>query len=281
MEAKIRYTYTDHHNVPLYLDSIGYNPKELDFERPEGYPYYHWLQTIHGEGVVTCIDQTIYLKQGEGLLLPPYTAHSYHPNYDKTKTWSTVYATFGGEAVDKILDCLSMNQAAVYQEQAAGVFKESIDRVFQFLNAQQKETISESFIRSSYMYDILMTIKQYGQLTTALTKNQSFSKVRPIVDFLEANFQNNIGLQEMSMHAHLSPQHINKLFHETFGLSPYAFLVQLRMREAKRLLLTDVSLTLREIAELVGYNAVSHFVSTFKTKTGMTPKHYRETHKKD
>jgi AraC-like DNA-binding protein len=53
------------------------------------------------------------------------------------------------------------------------------------------------------------------------------------------------------------------------------------MREAKRLLLTDVSLTLREIAELVGYNAVSHFVSTFKTKTGMTPKHYRETHKKD
>lgn len=281
MDKKIRYTYTDHHNVPIYLDSIGFNPRELDFERPEGYPYYHWLQTIDGEGVVTCIDQTIYLKKGEGLLLPPYTAHSYHPHYDITSTWSTVYATFGGQAVDTILDVLHMNQAAVYRESETGVFKQALGRVFSFLHAQDKETISESFIRSSYMYDILMTIKQHGDIRTELTKNHSFSRVRPIVDFLEEHYSENIGLHEMSEHAHLSSQHINKLFHETFGLSPYAFLVQLRMREAKRLLLTDVSLTLREIAEMVGYNAVSHFVSTFKTKTGMTPKQYRDQHKKD
>ncbi len=47
--VKIRYTFSSiEKTLPLFIESIGYNPQEEDFARPEGYPYYHWLQTLEG-----------------------------------------------------------------------------------------------------------------------------------------------------------------------------------------------------------------------------------------
>lgn len=281
MQEKIRYTFDQHALLPLYLDSIGYNPQELDFERPEGYPYYHWLQTIEGEGVIELKDQHVVLKEGQGLLLTPYTAHNYHPNYTVTDNWSTVYVTFGGHSIDEILDTLNLNFSSLYLENTSGVFYQFMKTVFSVLRAQDQSDPHLHFDASGYLYQFLMHLKKHGTIGEQLSNEQSYSKVRPIVEYLEQHFGDNIGLNEMSDAAGISAQHLNKLFHDTFGMSPYAFLVQMRMREAKRLMLTDMRLTLKDIADQVGFNAVSHFVTTFKSREGMTPKQYRNLHKKD
>lgn len=98
---------------------------------------------------------------------------------------------------------------------------------------------------------------------------------------VEQVYPENIGLPEMSEKAQMSSQHLNTLFHDTFGISPYSFLVQLRIREAKRLLITDTSLTMKDVAKMVGFNGVSHFVSTFKRREGITPSVYRSLHCED
>src|SRR5690625_5446027 len=134
------------------------------------------------------------------------------------------------------------------------------------------------FELSADLYHFLLMLKKYGKVNNKLSISQSYEVIRPIVEWLEQVYPENIGLPEMSEKAQMSSQHLNTLFHDTFVISPYSFLVQLRIREAKRILLTDTELTLKEISKLVGFNGVSHFVSTFKRREGITPSVYRSLH---
>src|SRR5699024_1153452 len=117
VEEKKRFTFSVSENpLPLYIDSIGYNPHELDFNRSEGYPYYHWLQTVEGEGIIELANQTFSLTPGKGILLTPYTPHSYFSDHEATVLWKTYYITFTGAAIDPILNALDMNYSAFYEE---------------------------------------------------------------------------------------------------------------------------------------------------------------------
>ncbi|SEO58377.1 AraC-type DNA-binding protein [Amphibacillus marinus] len=279
MDKKIRYTFSPpERSIPIYIDSIGFNPQELDFDRPEGYPYYHWLLTVEGEGVLAFSDHQHILEKGRGVLLAPYTPHKYHPNYEKTASWSTVYLTFSGASVTSILDSLQMDYSAIYRETQDNVFYSCIQNIFNELAASQDSSPIIDYNMSSLLYHFILEIKKYGRVDDKLSTIQSYDKIRPIVEWMERVYQENIGLLEISEQANISSQHLNKLFHDTFNLSPYAFLVQLRIREAKRLLLTDTELTLKDVAERVGFNAVSHFVTTFKNREGITPKQYKDLH---
>ncbi|WP_407271337.1 AraC family transcriptional regulator [Radiobacillus sp. PE A8.2] len=274
MNEKKRFTFSDSDKLlPLFIDSIGYNPCEQDFKRPEGYPYFHWLQTIKGEGRITFANQEFVLNQNKGMLLTPYTPHSYS-NPTPDKKWSTVYITFSGASIDSILDALDINYSAIY-ETTDSVVSEIIHLMIDKFD-KQLEKANLTHEDSIEMYKFLLMLKKYGKIDYKISTLQSYDKVRRIVEWLEKVYPQNIGLMEMSEEAKVSPQHLNTIFHETFGMSPYAFLVQLRIREAKLMLITDRELPLKKVSELVGFNGVSHFVTTFKKREGVTPNTYRK-----
>jgi hypothetical protein len=103
---KKRYVFTSlERTLPLFIESIGFNPYEEEFYRPEGYPYFHWLHSVKGEGNITFSGLQYLLKPGNGVFLTPFTPHSYTAD---GKKWTTLYVTFGGAAVDAILDSLNI-----------------------------------------------------------------------------------------------------------------------------------------------------------------------------
>ncbi|MBO0993104.1 AraC family transcriptional regulator [Bacillus sp. SD088] len=273
MKDKKRYTFTVSDNpLPLFIESIGYNTKELDFDRPEGYPYYHWLQTYAGEGIFHFADREFRLTPGKAVFLTPYTPHFYYSDHNADVLWSTWYMTFSGAAIDQILNALNMNYSAIYEETDAFSFTSMQKEMLVKIDESDQYLEYES---SSDLYHFLLMLKKYGKTNSKLSISQSYRKIKPIVEWLELNYSRNIGLLEISERAKVSSQRLNTLFHDAFGISPYSFLVQLRIREAKRLLITDTTLTLEEITNSVGFNSVSHFVSTFKKREGITPSVYR------
>jgi len=276
MDPKKRFCFSVSDNpLPLFIESIGYNHLELDFDRPEGYPYYHWLQTYKGQGVFNLSGQEFKLSPGQGILLTPYTPHFYHPDQSIGTEWSTFYITFSGGAIDSILNSLDMNYSAVYEETGKVSFIEVLQGIIEKIELEDHHLEYET---SAELYRFLMLLKKHGKIGNKLSTLQSYETIRPIVEWLELMYPENIGLLEISEKAQMSSQHLNTLFHDTFGISPYSFLVQLRIREAKRILLTNTELTLQEISKLVGFNGVSHFVSTFKRREGITPSVYRSLH---
>lgn len=59
-------------------------------------------------------------------------------------------------------------------------------------------------------------------------------------------------------------------FKKIYGKTIYAYIVQLRMERARKLLLEHYNVN--ELASLLGYQSVSHFIKVFKAHYGDTPK---------
>jgi len=71
-----------------------------------------------------------------------------------------------------------------------------------------------------------------------------------------------------------APTSFNRDFQRQFGTTPQKWLISARLEKAHGLLETT-SLSVSEIALEVGYENISHFISVFKKKYGMSPKKMR------
>lgn len=258
--------------LPLFIESIGFNPYEENFTRPEGYPYFHWLQSVEGEGRVMFSGQEVFLKPGNGVLLTPHTPHSYYPAGSQ---WTTMYVTFGGTASEMILTSLQINKSALYTETTDGLFKLVMEEM---INDVEGKKEFSSLELSRNLYHFIIMLKKYGKINNQPSLSQYYEKINPVVNWIEKKYAENIGLPEMAEEGNISPQYLNTLFKDAFGISPYSFLIQIRIRESKRVLISNKNASLKEVAKLVGFNDVSHFVATFRKKEGMTPKKYRNLH---
>jgi AraC-like DNA-binding protein len=76
--------------------------------------------------------------------------------------------------------------------------------------------------------------------------------------------------------AHMSRTSFAVKFTETTGVSPFAYLTQVRMMNAIELLSTT-NATLEEIAEQVGYGSEAAFATAFKREIGVAPGAYRHS----
>ncbi len=77
----------------------------------------------------------------------------------------------------------------------------------------------------------------------------------------------------------LSPKYLNKVVRlATNGLSPYKWIEEYVMTQAKRLIGARATLTLQETAYMLGFTEPTSFYRYFKRATGMTAKEYRDRH---
>jgi AraC-like DNA-binding protein len=88
-------------------------------------------------------------------------------------------------------------------------------------------------------------------------------------DYIAANLERGIGLDEVAAVADLTPWHFARAFRARFGLPPHRFQLGLRIDHARRMLAAGIGGG--EVAQRTGFADQSHFIRCFKRVTGMTP----------
>ena len=73
---------------------------------------------------------------------------------------------------------------------------------------------------------------------------------------------------------HLSAQYISQLFKSEIGVNVLAYLTNIRMEQAKKLLLAT-PLSIADISAQSGYADYRVFTKAFKKTEGVTPSQYR------
>lgn len=92
--------------------------------------------------------------------------------------------------------------------------------------------------------------------------------------FLDLSFREDVGLKDVAAAASTSPFHLVREFKRHVGQTPRQYLIERRIGEAK-VLLRDTGRSVTQVAHACGFNSVSHFSTTFRARTGVTPSAFR------
>lgn len=99
-------------------------------------------------------------------------------------------------------------------------------------------------------------------------------RIREVQAFLSANLDRDVDLRAIAREASLSPFYFTRQFTAYVGIPPYRYLIRLRIERAMELLGAS-ELTVTQICHRVGFNSLSHFTTTFRRHTGLSPSAYR------
>lgn len=258
-------------SVPLFLESVGFNPEQEPISRSEGFPYYHWLQTAVGEGKVTFGERTVVLPPNYGVLFLPHVPHRYEAI---TAPWETYYITFGGPLAVFVLESLGLHDNIVFHWPSESEQTSLVQQMLTQILSQRDVT---GLDYSVAIYRFLVSLKKHGKIDRHPSIHHLVERLTPLLQWLESDYTNpDLGTDEMAAIMGVSPRHLNSLFKQALGVTPYRYLIYLRIRKAKEWMVREKSLPVKEIASRVGFRDTSHFIATFRMAEGTSPQKYRE-----
>ncbi len=100
-------------------------------------------------------------------------------------------------------------------------------------------------------------------------------KLRIALEYIHDHLERDLALDELASLVEMSPYRFARAFKQSTGLPPHQYLLDRRIEQAK-MLLSNTELPLIEISYRLGFSSQSHFTSTFRRRTAVTPKAYRE-----
>jgi len=111
------------------------------------------------------------------------------------------------------------------------------------------------------------------KLSTSLTVKEDF--IRKSLEYIQANYQNQIFVNDIAAHACMSTYHFCRLFKQMIGLSPHNYLKQYRLSRSYKCLQQNTPVF--DTAIETGFYDSSHFIRTFHSYMAVSPKKYQES----
>lgn len=98
--------------------------------------------------------------------------------------------------------------------------------------------------------------------------------INGLTRYMQEHLSEEITLSVLAEEFHLNAQYISQLFKNEIGVGFLAYLTNIRLEKAKRLLLST-ALPIADVAEQSGYGDYRVFTKVFKKAEGITPSQYR------
>ncbi|WP_158021949.1 AraC family transcriptional regulator [Flammeovirga pacifica] len=148
------------------------------------------------------------------------------------------------------------------------------------LEQLMSRSYSDELRRPIYKGVVLMIVSEVLYRFTELDSGKySFEKeiqqkLDDLEEYIKENLSNEITVGQLCKRIGFSKTKLHHLFKDYFKYSMYDYIKHLRMTKAKSLLMTT-SLSIAEVANMVGYNSVTHFTNLFKKENGITPSKFK------
>jgi len=103
----------------------------------------------------------------------------------------------------------------------------------------------------------------------------TLQKISPVIAYIEAHLKERLHLDTVAEAAGYSKYHLHRIFTDTVGLTPHAYIQRRQLTEAARLLVYTAK-PIIEIAWRAGYESQQAFTPVFKSMYKRTPLQYRQ-----
>ena len=171
-------------------------------------------------------------------------------------------------------------------------FFQEIERVlYTYIKLLEKDDFSlrEKLLIEKLLIELVLSLLDYAtfeQEKMATSDNSTLVLAKSIADTIQQNFRSFteypleenrqlISMNYIAASLNISESTMLKVFRKVYSVSPKKYLDQLRYNQSK-FLLHQPKLSVNEIAEIIGYQNLSHFSRQFKKWSNLSPKEYRE-----
>lgn len=231
---------------------------------------YYLLYLCKGAMHVLTKDGMRDMEAGQLILFSPNREYKYTRLGDEEVVY--YWAHFTGYGVRELLDhCrlyegkiidIGINEGVIHE--FGNMFTEFIRHDFCFETAA-----------ASHLTSICVNLGRSIAHRSSDTNKVSPDRIYTSIEFIHKNFNTHISVEQLAQMEHISISRYRTIFKECTGFSPLNYIIALRIKRACELIV-QTDLTLKEIAESVGYHDQLYFSRIFKTRTGISPGCYKD-----
>ncbi|MGO4290904.1 AraC family transcriptional regulator [Chitinophaga sp. RAB17] len=277
-------------NWGLTVTTVGYQSVLPDSRYPsKDHPSRYWFNPDTGR--ILQEYQLIYITRGAGqfssrqlknevveegtmLLLFPGEWHSYRPKTDSG--WDTYWIGFKGAVADQIIRHNFFDREAPlhhigFNEQLLDLFKQVIA-----LATEERAGFQQAIsgIAMHMLGTVYFTTKnnqfQDREIVTKIEKARLLMREHP---------DGSISPEELARRLNMGYSWFRRMFKQYTGLSPTQYQQQIRLQQAKDLLVSSGK-TIKAIAYELNFDSANYFTAFFKQKAGFTPAVFRKKSRK-
>jgi len=261
---------------PLRINSCGLTEGKKDAEsdllinRPQGRRDYQLLYIWRGQGR--------YLLDGRERLLSAGTVLLYRPGVPQIYSYRAIdrcgvgWIHFTGTLAQPLLERSGLLEHPVAQVGQLPEINRLLGRIIREYQRQEPQYQDQV---AAYFIQMITLIGRRLCQQADMSGYERAQRVRNVMEYLHEHYSETLNVESCAQLCALSRYHFIHVFRQYTGQSPYAYLTDIRLTEAARLL-SSTALPVGEIARRSGYEDALYFSRLFKKKYGQSPSAFRE-----
>ncbi|MBP3391232.1 MAG: helix-turn-helix transcriptional regulator [Clostridia bacterium] len=283
-------------DLPFTLESIGCNCVEADVHTyPISEKACFFLLCTEGQCIIETDKQHFTLEENTAICL--YAEEDDRIEIHSFPTCTYRHAVFHASAAQYFIKMLNLPCRIQLSKQDASIFSNYFDELYEnvvfelgnkditlnlvitemmtFFVKKHQERILQSFqhpVTENYHY------RRPTLPGKANVSNKNKNEINKVLLYIHNQYNKQITLDELSRMIHFNKCYFVKIFRSLVGMSPYEYIINLRINEAKQLLI-NTSFSVNKIADQIGFLDTNNFIRRFRSRTGVSPLQYRKQFK--
>lgn len=229
----------------------------------------HYIKS--GSGIFVCNSQKFLLSAGQCFLVIPNTVCAYYP--DKNDPWEYCWIDFSGYEAKTIAENCSFSVSHPITDTPDKALSEYFEASEKYYNSP---TASNSYFNFSCFYAI------FGYLSKKYPvkeKKSADSLLENVKAYIETRYSSvSLNVETLSRIFSVNRSSLYRCFVKHLKTTPNRYIIKTRMEQAKELL-KGTDLSIKSVAQSVGYTDQFWFSKLFKKEIGLSPSEYREKYK--
>ena len=195
-------------------------------------------------------------------ILSPFEEQHYRAN--PRNPWRKIWINYSADYMKPLLDSYGVRTGIYRSETAASCFAE----IFEISESENYDSETPYRI-AERIHAIIAEASREARL------GRSEGELR---DAVATYINKKLDLDELSAELHMSKSSLIRAFKRNYGVTPYDYLLSLKIKSAKSLL-RDTEMTVREISERLAISDEHYLSAMFRKRTGMRPGAYRKKYR--
>lgn len=228
----------------------------------------HLLYVIKGTGTYTLANEVITMKKGQLFLVSNgYPHSSYSDPDDLIHMFSMRFGIYDNHSKKFISNFFKEPFGLVLTPPPSALIQDKLSTIYKHY---LEDTSIKDAITTTLMNHILLDLCSIADTTGPL------APIRDLTKLITLNHGTNISVTDLASRTHLSTKQFTRLFTQANHTTPHQFIISTRINHGKYLL-EETNLSIKNIAQELGYSDAFSFSKQFKKITGRSPTSHRSS----